>query len=138
MARSAYSRDFLSTSSEKDRRTDLEVSRQGADLSPVQIPLARQDLGDRGIGNRHVGGEFRLCDPAGIDEVAKHRRIGDRWHRVLFGLVFLDDVREDVEIVLLAIIEVPSNDQRIDNIYGFLQILIRPQGTKGKLQDEIE
>ena len=93
-----------SASIKEDRRFDTEILRQIHDLASGQIPFARQDLRDGRIRNAHVDGKFRLGNSAGVDEVAKHHSIADRRHWILISFVFLDDIREDGEIVSLAVV----------------------------------
>ena len=62
--------------------------------------------------------------------MAKHVRIRHRGHRMFFGFVLLDDVRQDVEIILFAGIKITSNNQRIDHFDRIVQFFVGAKRSK--------
>ena len=76
-----------------------------------QSSLAVQNLGDRRHWNLDVGRQFSLFHSARLDQVSKHGCVRNRRHWVLGRFVFLDDARQDAEVILLPRFKIASHNQ---------------------------
>src|SRR5438128_12484151 len=86
----------------KGPRLNAKILRETANVAATKIPLAGQDQRERGLIDAGLFGNLGLGYPFCFDQMAQHRSVGQRRHRVFLGLVLLHKVAEYAQVVLLA------------------------------------
>ncbi len=119
-------------------RRHAEVFRQLADVSPVQGAFALQDFRDRRNRDSRGVGDFGLGNAFGLDKVAEHFRVRDRRHGVRLGLISLDQVAQNVEVILFLRGKVPPVQERVNHADCFVEVLVGTKGTKRELENQFE
>ncbi len=123
---------------DEQSRVDLEILGQVADVPDPQLPLSRQDLGERRFRDARLGRHTGLRDAFRLDEEAQHWDAGNHRNRMVFVFVILDEPGKNEQVVVLVPRQRSSVAQAVDHGDRSAQLGLRADRPERQLPHQVQ